>query len=62
MHQSTPAITLPDSHTWDASRNNCKNEQAAMNTSSEIHRFSFSALIHSSDQTENKLHERMYIH
>lgn len=62
MHQSTPAITLPDSHTWDAYKNDCKNKQAAMNTSSEVHRFSISALIYSSDQTENKRHGRMYIH
>lgn len=62
MHQSTPAITLPDCHTWDTSRNDCKNEQAAMNASSEIHSFSFSALIHSSDRMKNKRHKRMYIH
>lgn len=62
MHQSTPAITLPDCDTWDAARNDYKNEQAAMNTNSEIRSSSFSVLIQSSDGMKNKWHERMCIH
>lgn len=49
MHQSTPAITLPDRHTWDASRNYCKNRASSNEHKHKIHNFLFSALIHSSD-------------